>query len=51
MSTYHEETAYQRDAMWGYALDWANQPSPFKSYQDRDPQPMPRPQAANSRFF
>jgi SagB-type dehydrogenase family enzyme len=51
MSDYHRETAYQRDAMWGYALDWAHQPSPFKQYKHREAAPLPRPRPPQAGFF
>lgn len=48
MSAYHRQTAYQRQGMGGHALDWGNQPEPFKEYPGQPPLPLasPRPPAA-----
>ncbi|MEE4607330.1 MAG: SagB/ThcOx family dehydrogenase [Desulfobacteraceae bacterium] len=35
-AAYHQATAYHRRAMDPHGLDWANQPSPYKSYPVRD---------------
>ena len=51
MSDYHRDTAYARNAMWGYALDWAHQPNPFKEYRHKKPEPLPRPRPPRSGFF
>lgn len=40
-AAYHQATAYQRRAMDPHGLDWANQPSPYKSYPVRDGVPLP----------
>jgi len=31
---YHSETSYSRDSMQGHALDWGNQPFPYKDYTE-----------------
>jgi SagB-type dehydrogenase family enzyme len=38
---YHQATAYRRRAMEPHGLDWANQPSPYKSYPVRDGVALP----------
>ncbi len=39
---YHEKTSYRRGQMSGHFLDWANQPSVFKSYEGIDRIPLPK---------
>ncbi len=39
---YHLETSYDRSAMSGLSLDWANQPNPYKGYPGLEPVPLPR---------
>ena len=51
MTDYHRETAYKRDAMWGYALDWAHQPNQYKEYQHKQTDPLPKPRPPKSAFF
>lgn len=40
-AAYHQATAYRRRAMEPHGLDWANQPSLYKSYPVRDGLPLP----------
>ncbi|MGD8562653.1 MAG: SagB/ThcOx family dehydrogenase [Desulfarculaceae bacterium] len=51
MSSYHQETAYQRNAMWGHTLDWSHQPFPFKRYHHRLTEPLAEPRMPNAGFF
>jgi len=39
---YHQLTSYQRNQMSQYSLDWRNQPSTFKTYQNLELIPLPR---------
>lgn len=39
---YHQETSYDRLAMTGHSLDWANQPKVFKEYPGITSLPLPR---------
>ena len=39
--TYHAETSYARDRMQGHALDWENQPVPYKDYPAAASTPLP----------
>ena len=39
---YHQETSYDRVAMTGHSLDWANQPRVFKEYPGIPSHPLPR---------
>jgi SagB-type dehydrogenase family enzyme len=38
---YHRQTSYDRHAMGGSGLDWANQPGVFKTYPGLDIMPLP----------
>jgi SagB-type dehydrogenase family enzyme len=40
---YHRHTSYERQRMGGHSLDWPNQPSVYKEYQDLDLVPLPLP--------
>ncbi|RPJ21612.1 MAG: hypothetical protein EHM26_03440, partial [Desulfobacteraceae bacterium] len=39
---YHQATSYDRFAMSGHSLDWANQPKVFKEYPGIPSLPLPR---------
>jgi SagB-type dehydrogenase family enzyme len=39
---YHQETSYDRSAMSGHSLDWANQPKVFKEYAGIISLPLPK---------
>jgi SagB-type dehydrogenase family enzyme len=39
---YHYDTSYDRHAMTGHALDWANQPAVFKDYEGIQPLDLPQ---------
>jgi SagB-type dehydrogenase family enzyme len=39
---YHQDTSYDRHAMTGHALDWANQPAVFKGYEGIQPLDLPQ---------
>ncbi len=41
---YHRKTCYDRRAMGGRGLDWANQPDVFKRYPGLDPVSLPVPE-------
>ena len=51
MSQYHRDTAYYRDQVGGYTLDWSQQPNPFKDYLNRDIIPLPEPRPPREGFF
>jgi len=51
MSAYHVDTAYHRESLGGYGLDWSNQPSPFKEYLYRPVLDLPRPRLRQAAFF
>jgi SagB-type dehydrogenase family enzyme len=51
MSDYHDQTAYQREAMMGHLLDWAHQPDPFKRYKHRQSLPLPQPRPPQAGFW
>lgn len=42
-SQYHDATSYDRQRMSGHALDWANQPDPYKEYPGIEPLLLPKP--------
>lgn len=39
---YQRETSYERNRMGGHYLDWANQPSVYKTYEGLERLPLPR---------
>ena len=39
---YHQDTSYDRHAMTGHSLDWANQPAVFKHYKGIQPLHLPQ---------
>ena len=51
MSQYHRDTAYFREQIGGYALDWSQQPNPFKDYPHRELLPLPEPRPPREGFF
>ena len=51
MSQYHRDTAYFRDQIGGYTLDWSQQPRPFKEYLHRDMLSLPEPRPPREGFF
>ncbi len=51
MSSYHQETAYQRHSLGGHYLDFSEQPHPFKRYRHRRPLPLPSPRPPRADFF
>ena len=42
---YHLLTSYERQRMSGHSLDWSNQPSVYKNYQDLEVVPLPSSEA------
>jgi SagB-type dehydrogenase family enzyme len=51
MPDYHDQTAYEREAMMGHLLDWAHQPDPFKRYKHRDVLSLPQPRVRRAGFW
>ena len=51
MSQYHRNTAYFREQIGGYALDWSQQPHPFKKYLHRQTLGLPDPRPPREPFF
>lgn len=41
-SEYHRQTSYDRDAMGGHSLDWANQPDVYKHYPGLETRALPK---------
>jgi len=50
-TSYHQVTSYDRYAMEPHAMDWANQPDPYKSYPDADGVAMPEIQDVSAQKF
>jgi SagB-type dehydrogenase family enzyme len=48
---YHQATSYDRYAMEPHAMDWANQPNPYKSYPDFDGIALPEIQDVSKQAF
>jgi SagB-type dehydrogenase family enzyme len=48
---YHHNTSYDRHAMTGHSLDWANQPAVFKHYEGIQPLHLPQAMELPKRFL
>ncbi len=51
MKSYHQHTAYTRGGLGGHFMDHANQPWPFKRYQDLEARSLAQPELNEAPFW